>query len=618
MDSVTDIEASKVLDPTDVPTMVDPSTTNSTTLVATVVPPTSDSARHVDDVTEVEDEVFAESNALEQKRLARWKRNISKRNRKKAKKDENAEAAKQLKALTERSALVDSGEAERKIEVDSVVERVETTNGFVSQSAPTSELIGAPLITVASSLAGTFGTNDIQVRMMMIDSPTPLAINTAAVAIAAHQDNTLDKPTSTSISGHTKIPDDSECSRLEELCSQVKGLKDQVNEVKGIYEERELEWMSKNTDLMRSLKESNDRIRKEVENHTATTKRLITSLDDHLAVCKELKLSRETVEDLKQQLMSSQSKRINDINSFEKRAKEQLVKFEEGEKRSDRLLQLVGLQTKDLKTCKENLEAERSKVLELSNRLVAAEKSPKDDSSLQQQLEEQDLALNQCKAELEEEKAESLEITKRIESNAEEVAKLRQEVEDQARIFDDINAQLEEAQVARDTVAGELASLRKVDKLVSKIRTMAMVVSCISVAAFWVGSASLSPSAQSVAQIPSINTTSQAITIPEAYCRFVAASTTEVALPIETSLQTTSTAIPDEFWITIQNSIAINMNYSFPDEKESGKSIDSETCPIDTPAPLRNIPTGPLLRKVAVVVGVPLAITVAAISFCWF
>src|SRR4051794_34452738 len=131
MDSVTDIEVSKVLDPTDVPTMVDPSTTNSTTLVATVVPPTSDSARHVDDVTEVEDEVFAESNALEQKRLARWKRNISKRNRKKAKKDENAEAAKQLKVLTERSALVDSGEAERKIEVDSVVERVETTNGFV-------------------------------------------------------------------------------------------------------------------------------------------------------------------------------------------------------------------------------------------------------------------------------------------------------------------------------------------------------------------------------------------------------------------------------------------------------------------------------------------------------
>ncbi|KAH6690758.1 hypothetical protein BKA61DRAFT_684435 [Leptodontidium sp. MPI-SDFR-AT-0119] len=594
MDTILGAQAHKVTDPTTALVLADPSAIPPMSPQSPTLPSDTNSALAAEGVIEDEEELSAESKALERERLARTKKNANKKARKIAKRAENAEAAKQLKALTGgKLALVNTNVAKGEIEEIFAVEKAEAMAG--SRSPVTS------------------------VRMMTFDPPSSLAICFVTSTVTAHQEKASDKSTSTGTNG-------------------VKSLSDELKDVKCTFNERVIELKEENNEIQRALAEAHTRVSKEMEDHKETAELLIEALTDNISIEEELRLSEKTVEDLDKKLRASQARRLEDITTFEKRSEAQIMKINEFDAKNYHLVEQLSVRTQELETCKKQLEAEKSKIFGLSDRLDAIDRSSEHVSGLQQQFEEQTQVLDKCKADMEVKKAEKLDFSNGVQCNGEKVANLLKQVDDQSQALKICSDELKEEKAVRIAVTDELTSSRKVEKLASKARIASILVTCLAVASYFIGSACPSSGAQFITQtrqtytfndpLPTITITKTCfraaalrasdIAFPtQTSLDIVSAAITEVDLSTQTSLATLSTAIPDEFWIAIQNSLAVNINTSISNGEDTKNSTDTDTCPLDALPHLRDIPTGPLLRKVAIVVGVPLVITVAAISFCW-
>lgn len=474
--------------------------------------------------------------------------------------------------------------------------------------------------------------------MMTIDPPSSLAISTVTSTVTAHQEKASDKPTSTGTNGGTKRPNENESGRYGELSKKVKSLSDELKDVKCTFNERVIELKEENNEILRALAEAHTRVSKEMEDHKETAELLIEALTDNISIKEELRLSEKTVEDLDKKLRASQARRLEGITTFEKRSEAQIMKINECDAKNYHLAEQLSVRAQELETCKKQLKAEKSKVFGLSDRLDAIDKSSEHVSGLQQQFEEQTQVLDKCKADLEAKKAEKLDFSNGVQCNGEKVANLLKQVDDQSQAQKICSDELKEEKAVRIAVTDELTSSRKVEKLASKTRIASILITCLAVAGYFIGSACPSSGAQFITQTRqtyTFNDPRPTITITKTCFRaaalrasdiafptrtsldIVSAAITEVDLPTQTSLATLSTAIPDEFWIAIQNSLAVNINTSISNGEDTKNSTDTDTCALDALPHLRDIPTGPLLRKVAIVVGVPLVITVAAISFCW-
>ncbi|KAH9205999.1 hypothetical protein DL95DRAFT_416961 [Leptodontidium sp. 2 PMI_412] len=560
MDTILGAQAHKVTDPTTALVLANPSAIPPMSPQSPTLPSDTNAALAVEGVIEDEEELSAESKALERERLARTKKHANKKARKIAKRAENAEAAKQLKALTGgKLALVNPNVAKGEIEEIFAVEKAEAMAG--SRSPVTS-----------------VGTHDIQASC------------------------------------------------------------DELKDVKCTFNERVIELKEENNEIQRALAEAHTRVSKEMEDHKETAELLIEALTDNISIEEELRLSEKTVEDLDKKLCASQARRLEDITTFEKRIEAQIMKINEFDAKNYHLAEQLSVRTQEIETCKKQLEAEKPKIFGLSDRLDAIDRSSEHVSGLQQQFEEQTQVLDKCKADLEVKKAEKPDFSNGVQCNGEKVANLLKQVDDQSQALKICSDELKEEKAVRIAVTDELTSSRKVEKLASKTRIASILVTSLAVASYFIGSACPSSGAQFITQtrqtytfndpLPTITITKTCfraaalrasdIAFPtQTSLDIVSAAITEVDLSTQTSLATLSTAIPDEFWIAIQNSLAVNINTSISNGEDTKNSTDTDTCPLDALPHLRDIPTGPLLRKVAIVVGVPLVITVAAISFCW-
>ncbi|KAL2064588.1 hypothetical protein VTL71DRAFT_3725 [Oculimacula yallundae] len=281
--------------------------------------------------------------------------------------------------------------------------------------------------------------------------------------------------------------------------------------------------------------------------------------------------------------------------------------------------QVDGLNEK-LEKNKTEMKSDKEKYAALNKSMETMRKNASESSSLQKQVDELTLSLEmvQEKLKLEKDEKEAIALKNKImKDNTEKAWKLQQKVDEQAEALETRSAELEKEKPSR-TAIGKLAASSEAKRITRSFRALGIITVFVTLAAIFAESYIIPATIFKVdAPASIIDTVRQDISIIETHCAWEAPTVTKLILPTQTSIKDTCTAIPAEFWATIEKSIAANLTSQVANENDSGRPSDTVTCPLRTPYSPNN-PKGPSLKKVAIVVGVPLVvITVAAISFGW-